>query len=52
MSQDDATEYACVVFDEGGVKWAHNPKAPQVKKVLTDRHIDVILLACMSCADA
>ena len=36
MSHDDATKYACVVFDEGGVKWTHNPKAPQVKKVLTD----------------
>ena len=36
MSHDDATKYACVVFDEGGVKLTHNPKAPQVKKALTD----------------
>ena len=51
MSHDNAMKYACLVFDEGGVKWTHNPRAPQVKKVLTDGDIDVILLACMSCAD-
>ena len=33
-SHDNTTKYACVVFDEEGVKWTHNP-APQVKKVLT-----------------
>ena len=34
-SHDSTTKYACVVFDEGGVKWTHNP-ASEVKKVLTD----------------
>ena len=32
MSHDDATKYAYVVFDEGGVKWTHNPKLHRLKR--------------------